>query len=118
MVEPSAFQIQAQKIGAVILEARSAMSKSEEDGAHAMGLSVSEYHAFERGEKGISLPELEVLAFYLDIPVDHFLGRETISLVEQEKEAVSKLESLLPLRHRIIGVMLYLRTRVGLNLHD
>ncbi len=106
MVDPSSFQIRAKKIGETIQEARIATGKKEEDCAKAMGLSLSNYQAFEQGQEAISLPELEVLAFYLDIPVDHFLGRETILLETQENVAVNKLENLLPLRHRIIGIML------------
>lgn len=106
MVNPSSFQIRATKIGALIQDARILIGKSEEDCATAMGVSTATFQAFEQGEKAVSLPELEVLAFYLDIPIDYFFGRETVSLEKKENVAVSKLERLLPLRHRIIGIML------------
>ncbi len=106
MVDPSSFQIRAKKIGDTIQEARLASGKGEEDCAAAMGLSTTKFQAFEKGEDAISLPELEILAYYLDIPVDHFLGRETISLAAKANAAVDKLETLLPLRHRIIGIIL------------
>ena len=93
MVDPSSFQIRAQKIGENIQEARIATGKKEVDCAKAMGLGLSDYQSFEQGQEAISLPELEVLAFYLDIPIDHFLGRETISLETQEKVTVNKLEN-------------------------
>ena len=119
MVNPNSFQIRAKKLGVLIQDARLATGKSEEDCAKAVGVSTSEYQAFEQGEKAVSLPELEVLAFYLDIPTDHFLGRETVSLEAKENIAVSKLESLLPLRHRIIGVMLRKgRIEAGISLEE
>lgn len=106
MVNPSSFQIRTKKLGTLIQDARFARGKSEEDCAAAMGVSTPNYQAIEQGKKATSLPELEVLAFYLDIPLDHFLGRTTVSLESKENVAVNKLERLLPLRHRIIGVML------------
>ncbi len=119
MVNPNSFQIRAKKIGALMQETRIAIGKSEEDCAEAMRLSTSKYQAFEQGEDAISLPELEVLAFYLDIPIDHFLGRESLSLEAKENVAVSKLEALLPLRHRIIGIMLRKgRIEAGISLEE
>ena len=119
MVNPSSFQIRAKAIGDIIQEARTATGKSEEDCAKAMGLETSRYQAFEQGEEMISLPELEVLAFYLDIPIDHFLGRETVSLAAKESVAVNNLENLLFLRHRIIGVMLRKgRDEAGISIEE
>lgn len=106
MVNPSSFQNRTKKLGTLIQDARLARGKNEEDCAAAMGVSTPNYQAIEQGKNAISLPELEVLAFYLDIPLDHFLGRKTVSLESKENVAVNKLERLLPLRHRIIGVML------------
>jgi len=79
MVSSSAFQIQAKKLGVLIKDARLASEKSAEDCAKAMGVTQPEYEAFEQGEKAPSLPELEALGFFLDLPVEHFLDRESIS---------------------------------------
>ncbi len=119
MVNPSSFQIRAKNLGDIIQDVRRATGKSEEECAAAMGVSAFEYQAVEQGENAISLPELEVLAFYLDIPVDHFFGRETGSLEAGVHTAVSNLESLLPLRHRIIGIMLRKgRIDAGISLEE
>jgi len=119
MVNPSSFQIRAKKLGVLIQDARVEIGKSADDCANAIGMSTTEYQAYEQGTKMISLPELEALAYYLDIPVDHFLGQEVISFEEKEKVAVKQLESLLPLRHRIIGVMLRKgRLDAGISLEE
>ena len=119
MVNPSSFQIRAKNLGNIIQAARLATGKNEEDCATAMAVSTSEYQTFEQGEKAFSLPELEVLAFYLDMPIDHFLGRDTVPPEVKENAAVSKLESLLPLRHRIIGIMLRKgRIDAGISLEE
>jgi transcriptional regulator with XRE-family HTH domain len=106
MANSSGFQIQAKKLGVLIKDARLASERSEEDCAKAMGVTHPEYEAFEKGEKAPSLPELEALGFYLDVPIDHFLDREPISFEAKENIAIEKLDHLLPLRHRIIGIMM------------
>ena len=79
MVNPSSFQIRAKKLGVLIQNARVEIGKSADDCANAIGVSTAEYQTYEQGKKMISLPELEALAYYIDVPVDHFLGREMIS---------------------------------------
>ncbi len=106
MANTSAFQIQAKKLGVLIKDARIASEKSIEDCSKAMGKTPSEFEAYEQGENSPSLPELEALGFYLDIPIDHFLDRESISFEAKENNAFEKIDSLLPIRHRIIGIMM------------
>jgi len=106
MVNSSAFQIQAKKLGVLIKDARLASERNTEDCARAMGIAPPEYEAYEQGEKAPSLPELEALGFYLDIPIDHFLDRKSVSFEAKENVAIEKLDHLLPLRHRIIGIMM------------
>jgi transcriptional regulator with XRE-family HTH domain len=106
MANPSSFQIRTKKLGVLIRNARLAADRSEEDCAKAMGISSVEFAAFEQGETAPSLPEIEVLAFYLDTPIDYFLGSEDLSLDSIDHQAIEKLDNLLPLRNRIIGVML------------
>jgi transcriptional regulator with XRE-family HTH domain len=106
MANPSPFEIPNKKLGALIQHARLVADRNEEDCAHAMAVSVEDFKTFEAGEKAPSLPEIEVLAFYLDTPVDYFLGREEFSQETIDHQAIEELDNLLPLRNRIIGVML------------
>jgi transcriptional regulator with XRE-family HTH domain len=119
MANPSSFQIRTKKLGVLIRNARLAADRSEEDCARAMGINPAEFSAFEQGDKAPSLPEIEVLAFYLDTPIDYFLGSEDISLDTIEQQAIDKLDSLLALRNRIIGVMLRkARMDAGITLEE
>lgn len=119
MADPSPFQTRTKKLGVLIRNARLAADRSEEDCAKAMGVSQDEFAAFEQGDNAPSLPKIEALAFYLDTPVDYFLGREEISLESIERQAIDKLDNLLPLRNRIIGVMLRkARIDAGITLEE
>jgi len=119
MVNPLSHQVRAQKLGALIQEARSGSGRAEEECASYMGVSLASYQAYEQGEKAPSLPELEVLAFYLDIPIEHFLGQESLLAAQTDRAVLDKLENLLTLRHRIIGVLLRkARLEAGISVQE
>ena len=99
-------EVRAEKLGALIREARTASEKEAADCAQAMGVSPETFEAYEAGSQSPSLPELEALAYYLDVPVELFWGRDSFSPQNREKSAIAQLENLLPLRHRIIGILL------------
>ena len=103
-------------IGRLIQEARQKANRSIEDCAEATGVSADQFKAYELGEQAISLPELEAVAFYLDVPIERFWARETAGLGYNHR-TVSNLEQLVPLRHRMIGAIIrQARLEAGLSL--
>ncbi len=74
--------------------------------------------SFEKGECAPSLPVVEALAFYLDIPLEQFWG--TTSLSEQtQEETFQQNERLRQIRDRIIGASLRVhRTRLNFSLRE
>jgi len=96
--------IRAKKLGVLIRDARLSAGRSIPDCAAAMGVGVEIYEAFELGDQSPSLPELEFLAYYLDIPLEHFWGQETLS-ARLEKNRVD-IQKLTIARQRVIGVLL------------
>jgi len=67
-------------------DARLKTGKSLEECAQAMGISIDELTAIEYGERPPTLPEIEILAYYLEIPLDHFWGN---AVLEGEDRAES-----------------------------
>jgi transcriptional regulator with XRE-family HTH domain len=102
----TSFENQAIKLGDLIQEALSKTGKDTSKCAEAIGVNTDTFTAYEKGAQAPSLPELEALAFYLDIPVEFFWGRASIPVSQEERTMVEQLDNLLPLRHRIIGVIL------------
>ena len=96
--------IRAKKLGVLIRDARLTAGRSIPDCAAAMGVGVEIYEAFELGDQSPSMPELEFLAYYLDIPLEHFWGQETLS-ARLEKNRVD-IQKLTTVRQRVIGVLL------------
>ncbi len=89
--------------GVLLRDAREGADKTKRECAEALGVSASTITAYEEGRKSISLPELEVLAYLFDTPISHFWEHSPELEVEQE---LPPLETVLALRHRIIGALL------------
>jgi transcriptional regulator with XRE-family HTH domain len=103
-VNPIVKIIRAKKLGVLIRDARMKSGKSLEDCAHAMGIPEDELVAMEFGERPPTLPELELLAYFLEVPLDHFWGSETLDVDSKEKQVDSS--EIIRLRQNAIGDLL------------
>lgn len=105
MAQEKAIQLRAKIIGLHLRDARVASGKSMKELGDVIGISSGTISSIERGVNSPSLPELELLSFYLGTPITHFWGDEVVS---QEPHASQKIEAkkLLGLRHRAIATML------------
>jgi len=106
MVNPLTLKIRAKKLGVLLKDARMVAGKSLKDCAAVLGVTSRTMGAYEQGEKSPSLPELEVLAYFLDVPMAHFGGQSSRSTGVADKIAVSNLIRLVPLRGKIVGALL------------
>ncbi len=89
-------------LGILIQNARDQGRVSRRECATILGVPESRFASYEDGEKSISLPELELLARFLEVPLSTF--RSTTSLNEMTQDAqLPDPEIFLPLRHRIVG---------------
>jgi transcriptional regulator with XRE-family HTH domain len=93
--------IRAKKLGLLIRDARLKSGKSMEECAQSMGITVDELTAMEFGMRPPTLPELELFAYYLELPLEHFLGSETLKKDGGEK-AVDLVE-VTKVRQGMIG---------------
>jgi transcriptional regulator with XRE-family HTH domain len=69
----------------LIRDVRVKSGRSLEDCAQAMGLSTEELSAMESGDRPPTLPELEILAFYLEVPLEHFWSNEVLKIDSNDK---------------------------------
>lgn len=101
----SQITIRTKKLGLLIRDARLTARRSAQECAEAIGVKKGLFRSYEEGRKAPSLPELEALVFFLDLPLDHFWGREakSESALSHEKLDLSKL---LAVRQRKIGALL------------
>lgn len=99
----AALALRAKILGTLLQDARKTKSQSSEACAQAIGVTLEEYQAYESGNQAPSMPELEGLAFFLDIPVEQFWSNQTL---ETQTKSVPDMARLKQIRQRIIGAML------------
>jgi transcriptional regulator with XRE-family HTH domain len=103
-------------LGALLRDARLDSGKSMKELGEMIGASYSTISSFEHGRKSFSLPELELLAFHLDIPLQHFLDPSTESLAD---EPTFEPSIMIELRNRMIGAMLRKRrNELGFSIRE
>lgn len=91
----------AKILGVLIQDARRHAARSVEQCARAVRLTPEQFAAAEKGQHVLSLPELEVLAIYLGVPMAHFWSGQTLS-----DSPEPDYSDLLRLRHKIVGGLL------------
>jgi len=110
---PIRTKIRAKKLGVLIRDARHTLGKNLEECAQAIGVKPDDFQDYELGVQSPSLPEIEGLAMYLKIPLDHFWGEKTLSEYDSYTSKLD-MEHLIELRQRMIGTMIrQRRTEAG-----
>lgn len=98
------YRIRAKMLGVLLRDARESAARTIEDCARLLQITPEEFNAWEFGEDVPSLPQLELLAYYLDVPVSQFWSLETTRISRAGKE--TKQPHYISLRNRMIGAML------------
>jgi transcriptional regulator with XRE-family HTH domain len=111
-------QIRNKKLGLLIFDARKAMRRSVEECAQAVGVPPEQFQEYEKGSRSPSLPQLELLALYLNVPMEHFWGKQSLS-EGSAPETLQEKDRLVILRNRVIGTNLRLaRNNANFSYHD
>ena len=105
MDSSSQITLRTKKLGVLIRDARLAARRSPDECARAMGVTRGMLRAYEEGLRAPSLPELETLSYFLNLPIEHFWGRSALSSTPGLSES-SDLAQLAQLRQRMIGALL------------
>lgn len=103
----------AQILGNLVKEAREHFGRTKKECAAVLDLKPATYNQLESGDYPISLPHLEAIALFLNIPMGYFWGSEPL-----KADAEIDFGNLIELRHRVIGVLLSqqrLRNRASLD---
>lgn len=98
------YRIRAKMLGVLLRDARANAVRTVEDCARLLRVPSALIEAWEFGDEVPSLPQLELLAYYLDVPVSHFWGMETLS--ESRGDHTNKQPEYITLRDHMIGALL------------
>lgn len=108
------YRLRGKMLGVLLRDARLGAARTVEDCARLLRVAPAVIESWEYGEAVPSLPQLELLAYYLDVPVSHFWSTETLKSGHGEKMDVQ--HEYLSLRDRMIGALLrQAREEVGLS---
>ena len=111
-----ALKIRAKMLGVLLRDARLANGKTPRECGEAIGVSAAVYRSLERGARAASIPQLELLAHFLDVPVSHFWNGELLS---ESGVAVGDREEFLADRQRDLATLIRVaRKEAGLRLRD
>jgi transcriptional regulator with XRE-family HTH domain len=114
-----AITIRTKKLAVLLRDARQSAGRTQADCAAALGIPEETYEKYERGENAPSVPELEALAYFLDVPVAHFWGSRSLSEGDAGHEAAGRIAQSLEMRRAAIGAGLRsLREEAGRSLDD
>lgn len=91
----------AEILAGLIQDARIHDRRSPDECAEVLGISPDDFSKIETVERDISLPELEVLAMYLGVPMGYFWGSSKL-----EEDGETDYDLYQSLRNRIIGALL------------
>ena len=105
MTPQTQISIRARKLGLLIRDARLAARKKISECAAAINVSPSMFLAYEEGIRSPSLPEVEALAYHLQLPMQHFWTNDVIS-DDPSRAGSLPLGQLVNLRFRMLGVLL------------
>lgn len=104
------------KLGLLIKDARLSANKTLRECAEGMGVTPGILSACEEGRRAPSLPELEILAYFLGLPVSHFWSNEALSDDGSPLDSIQK-DALVVIRNRMIAARLRKqREDVGVSL--
>lgn len=104
--QPQLLKIRSKKLGLMLLDARNKSQKSLKECASAMGVSAARVKSYECGALAPTLPELEAYAYFLDLPISHFLGEKF--LIEEDKDSPTSIDQFIEIRQRVIGTAIRL----------
>lgn len=109
--------LRARMLGVLLRDARLDSGYTEQDIANYLGVSVDDVLVWEYGYGTPSLPLLEVLAYFLKIPVSHFWGTETLQ--QQQLDRTIDTDEYITVRTRMIGLLMRARREsLGLSTDD
>jgi transcriptional regulator with XRE-family HTH domain len=98
------YRLRGKMVGVLLRDARVHAARTIEDCARLLRIEPALVEAWEFGDEVPSLPQLELLAYYLDVPVSHFWSMDTLAGTRRTR--VDAHQEFINLRQRMIGALL------------
>ncbi len=97
------YLVRARILGVLIQDARQAADLDTDTCAQRVGVARETFEAWEMGKAMPSLPQLELLAYAVGLPISHFWGTDLTDTYERQNIDSGEYVQV---RNRLIGAML------------
>jgi transcriptional regulator with XRE-family HTH domain len=111
-MDPQSRSLRMKMLGAMLREARLTSGKSLKEAARVAGIRPATLASYEAGRKAASLPELELLAFRLRLPLERFWSTNAAAPAS-DVTADFDPATVLSLRHHMLGAQLRSQRRAA-----
>jgi transcriptional regulator with XRE-family HTH domain len=98
------YELRAKMLGVLLRDARLNAERTVEECAQLLRVASEQMMAWEFGESVPSLPQVELLSYYLGVPVSHFWGTDTLEAKYGRHFDIQA--EYMSLRDRMIGALL------------
>jgi len=102
MVDQQALMLRGRILGAKLRLVRQSVGKSLKDIGAMIGVGPATIASYESSRKSPSLPELELLAYHLDVPLRRFWAKAPAA----PPRSTADPSAVIPLRQRMIATLL------------
>lgn len=99
-------ELRARMLGVLIRDARQASGTSQEETANELGLTEAHVRDWEYGREAPTLPQLEMMAYYFDVPLSQFWSSKTLGQAQHERSIPVPKEQYGDIRNRMLGAEL------------
>jgi transcriptional regulator with XRE-family HTH domain len=96
-------EVRGRVLGLLLRQAREQAGKTVRDVADALGCSSARIKAYELGERSPTLPEIELAAYYLQVPLSYFFDEHALG---RGRQPVGDPQGVVAVRQRIVGALL------------
>ena len=111
-------KIRAKRLGIALQDARRLAGRKPQECEEALGIPAKTLRAYERGTRSPSVPELAALAYFYQVPMEHFWGTE-IRSDDPLPLSPEQIQTLMEEYHRTIAARLKAaREAKGLTLRE
>jgi len=111
-------KIRAKRLGIALQDARRLAGRKPQECEEALGIPAKTLRAYERGTRAPSVPELAALAYFYQVPMEHFWGTE-IRSDDPLPLSSEQIQTLMEEYHRTIAARLKAaREEKGLTLRE
>ncbi len=98
------YRLRGRMLGVLLRDARLGAQRSIDDVAQYLHVDPIMVEGWEVGDAAPSLPQLELLAYFFDVPVSHFWGTKTLET--ERTRPISAQEAFVTIRTHMIGALL------------